>query len=445
MRAARELKKMRQHDSIITTCPRLGAARGGDGASARPRRLRVLLVVESAAGGTGRHVLDLVGGLAARGCEVHLLYSPLRMDSLFAERLTQLVRDTGVTCATIRARSSIHPSDLSAALQVRRYLRKHGPFDLIHGHSSKGGALARLAAVGAGCRAVYTPHGLVTADPSVPLPKRLLYLVMEVALSRLTKRIITVSPEEHRSAARSGLGRRRMSVVPNGVDAGPDVTQAEARRRLGLPEDAVVVGFVGRLVGVKSPHMLIEAFADAAASVPAARLVLIGDGPLMNPIRELAAKLGAADRVLFLGQCDARELYPAFDVFAICSRKEGLPYVVLEAMAAGLPVAATASAGVELLVEAGVNGEVVPRDDTSAFAEALRRLLSDASLRSRYATGARQRAARFTVSRMVEETLAVYRGVVGAGFLQDVVDTDAPPGHFAEPDVDTEGALEVIA
>jgi glycosyltransferase involved in cell wall biosynthesis len=402
------------------------------------RRLRVLLVVEAAGGGTGRHVLDLAGGLAARGCEVHLLYSPVRMDKVFAERIDRLASDAGMTCSALHVRSSIHPSDFAAALRVRRYLRTHGPFEVVHGHSSKGGALARLAAFGTGCPAVYTPHGLVVADPSLPLAKRAIYLAIEWSLSRLTRRIITVSPEEYRSSVRSGLGRRRLVMVPNGVDdAGPAVTRSEARRSLGLTDEAIVVGFVGRLVEAKAPQRIVEAFATVADAAPDARLVIVGDGPLMSRLREVAATHLIDDRVLFLGHCDARDLYTAFDVFAICSRKEGLPYVVLEAMAAGLPVAATATAGVELLVEQGVNGEVVPGDDVAALATALGRLLSDATLRTRYAGSARARAARFTVTVMVDETLAVYRAVIGAGKAH------VPPSAAIDDGLDAPRALEV--
>jgi glycosyltransferase involved in cell wall biosynthesis len=158
-------------------------------------------------------------------------------------------------------------------------------------------------------------------------------------------------------------------------------------------------------------------------------------------LRELTADLGVGDRVLFLGQLDARTAYAAFDVLAICSRKEGLPYVVLEAMAAGLPVAATASAGIELLVEQGVNGEIVGRDDVEAFSEALRRLLSNPALRSRYAGAARERAARFTVSGMVDGTLTVYLDAIGTRT------TTAPAGDTDRDnaEVNPAGALEVIA
>src|SRR5690349_12618706 len=98
-----------------------------------PPPFRVLMVVESAAGGTGRHVLDLSEGLIVRGCDVHLVYSTGRVDRFFLDRLAEI---PGLRRTALRMRTGIHPSDLGAALAVRRYLREHGPFDAVHGHSS---------------------------------------------------------------------------------------------------------------------------------------------------------------------------------------------------------------------------------------------------------------------------------------------------------------------
>src|SRR5437763_3396798 len=150
-------------------------------ANATARRLRVLLVVESSAAGTGRHVMDLAEGLLARDCEVHLIYSARRMDQLFADRLAKL---DSLKCLSLPMRRSIHPGDFGMARAVRRYLRECGPFDLVHGHSSKGGAIARLAAIGTGVPAFYTIHGLVVADPGLARWKRLMYLSIEILLSR---------------------------------------------------------------------------------------------------------------------------------------------------------------------------------------------------------------------------------------------------------------------
>src|SRR5207248_3561891 len=100
-------------------------------------------------------------------------------------------------------------------------------------------------------------------------------------------------------------------------------------------------------------------------------------------LRQQGQRLGIADKIIWLGERDARGVLAGFDVFALSSRKEGLPYVVLEAMAAGLPVVATASAGVEILIESGINGEVVATDDAAAFGRALTKLATDEAYLSR--------------------------------------------------------------
>jgi glycosyltransferase involved in cell wall biosynthesis len=114
------------------------------------------------------------------------------------------------------------------------------------------------------------------------------------------------------------------------------------------------------------------------------------------------------DRILWLGERDARGVLAAMDLFAISSRKEGLPYVVLEALATGLPVVATASSGVEILVESGMNGEVIRRDDVDGFAHALIKLVTDSNLRAQYGAAALRHAGNFTVDAMVQRTIAAY-------------------------------------
>lgn len=391
--------------------------------------MRVLMIVESSSGGTGRHVLDLSEGLLGRGCEVHLVYSPGRIDRQFEERMETL---TGLRRTAMPMHTGIHPRDLGVVRAVRRYMREHGPFDAVHGHSSKGGAVARLASMFTDVPAHYTLHGFIIMDPGLARWKRLFYLGIELVLSRWTRRIIAVSPEEARAAVRFGLGRSRVALVPNGIGPIALVGRAEARRALGIADDALVVGFVGRLVEQKAPHVLLRAFAAAVAAVPTAdwMLVLIGSGPLADELKREAAALGVADRVRMPGARDARGVLAAFDVFALSSRKEGLPYVVLEAMAAGLPVVATSSAGVEVLVGPGENGSVVPADDAPAFASALAALASQEGLRDAYGEASRRRAARFTIDAMVDGTLAAYRSRGQADWSAGPV--PRPPNHAPE-------------
>jgi glycosyltransferase involved in cell wall biosynthesis len=212
------------------------------------------------------------------------------------------------------------------------------------------------------------------------------------------------------------------------------VPRARARDELDLPHNAVVVGFVGRLVEQKAPDVLLRAFARAVRSAPQLRLAVVGAGPLMAAMQELAVELRVAHRVLWLGERDARTVIEAFDVFAISSRKEGLPYVVLEAMAAGMPVVATRSAGVELLVEGGVNGAVVAPGDVAAFGEALAALANDPRRRSSFGEASRQLVAHFSIDAMVEKTLRAYDPPVRRPHHDDPRPCVAQRGLFGPPE-----------
>lgn len=376
---------------------------------------RVLMVVESSAGGTGRHVMDLSEGLILRGWEVHMVYSPQRMDRVFQDRLQHM---EALHHAPVPMRRSIHPADIAAVRAVRRYLRTFGPFDIIHGHSSKGGAVARMAAVGTGVPAFYTLHGLIMTDPAQPRCKRALYRSLERGLSLLSARIITVSPETERAAVNLGLGRSRVLMVPNGIGPMTLTPRAEARKTLGVADDMTVIGFVGRLVHQKAPEVLVNAFARTVQAVPAARLAIVGSGPLEATLRQLSGRLGLSDRILWLGQRDAKNVLAAFDVFAMSSRYEGLPYVLLEAMAAGLPVVATTTSGGELLIQPGVNGTLVQPDDPAALAEELASLISAPQRMASYGRASRQRISEFTVEQMVDRTLSAYLSVVTRNNVQ---------------------------
>ncbi len=385
-----------------------GGRLGGAPRSAAPR-LRVLLIIECSGAGTGRHVMDLSESLIKRECEVHVLYSRGRIDRIFERRLSEI---ESLHYCEVAMETAPHPSDWAALRAIKRYMKTHGPFDLIHGHSSKGGALARLAALGTGVPAFYTPHGFVLLDPQLSRIKWLFYLMVELGLSLWTRRIIAVSPEESRVAARLGLGRTRVITVPNGVGPAKLTPRETARAELGLREENVAIGFVGRLVEQKAPENLVSAFASIVKAAPHARLVIVGGGAMDQHLRNLANNLGIAEKVMMLGERDSRTVLASFDMFALPSRKEGLPYVVLEAMAAGLPVITSDSAGCEILVVPGMNGAVVPTDDVPSLAEALQQLATDPARRKSYGRASLQRVKMFTTELMADRTLAVYAAAV---------------------------------
>lgn len=216
--------------------------------------------------------------------------------------------------------------------------------------------------------------------------------------------------------------RRRVKVIYNGIKAdvyrgaGDASAVRRAKQALGLSPDDIVIGTVGRLCAEKNYRMLIRAFAQVLRIVPSARLVFAGGGELESNLRKCAGEVGADAKIVFLGpRQDVPSLLGAFDIFALSSDSEGASLVLLESMAAGLPVVATAAGGNPELVVDGVTGLLVPRGDADRFARALidlagsdqrRRLLGDA--------GRKRVDEKFSFDRMIDEYVALYRGIAGS-------------------------------
>jgi glycosyltransferase involved in cell wall biosynthesis len=201
-------------------------------------------------------------------------------------------------------------------------------------------------------------------------------------------------------------GREPTGIIPNGVDVGrgfrPEARAAwRSRHGFGLGDYLVVS--VARLEAQKNPLHLIGAFAEGLREVPAAHLLMAGEGALLEPARQLANQAGVAARVHFLGlREDVAELLSACDLFALGSDWEGAPMAVLEAMAAHLPVVATAVGGVPDLVEDAVTGILVPARDRSALGRAMAALERDGERRQRMGAAAAHRAQRFDRTSMID-------------------------------------------
>ncbi|MFB2553889.1 glycosyltransferase [Ensifer soli] len=376
------------------------------------RPLRILEVLEPSGGGSGRHFLDLCRALAARGHHVEAIYSPLRAEPRFVTELEAI--GLARVHAVAMARSP-GPSDLPAFLAIRRILGPQGRFDIVHGHSSKAGALTRLRLPGVkGPGRVYTPHAFRTLDPTLGRGGRLVYGAIEGLLGRFfTGTLIAVSGDEYSHALGLGIPERRLRLVVNGVET-PPVAQAEAiRAALNLPPDAFLFGFVGRLSAQKAPERLIGAFSQVAAIIPQAHLLMVGSGELEPALRRQIAASSAAGRIHLTDTHSGPEAIPTIDALVMPSRYEAMSYVMLEAAAAGKPIVATAIGGASTVIEAGVNGLIVDNsDDLTALASAMKRVAEE-PLRSAMARAAQARRDRWSLDVMVDRTEAVYRALAG--------------------------------
>lgn len=370
--------------------------------------LRVMLVTQASGGGVGRHFLDLAEGLATAGVEVVGVYSPRKIDHSFRERLASPSLPKMIELPMRRA---IHPLDAVDGWKLAKLIETHGPFDIVHGHSSKGGALARLAARWRKVPSIYTPHAFVTLDPSLSPLKRRLYGTIERWLAGSTGKIIAVSHDEEQHAIdQLRIARECLTVVPNGITQPPFPDRASLRAKLGLTDHDVAIGFVGRLAHQKAPDVLLEAMA-LLNDLPQAKLLMVGSGPDEAAVKSQVERLGLSGRVMLLGDVVGIEQFPAFDLFCLSSRYEGMPYVLLEALAAGLPMVATRVGGVSMTVEHQQNGLIVEPDRPAELAAALRTLITDGAMRQTFAQESLARAERFTQRAMVEATIALYQQV----------------------------------
>lgn len=306
---------------------------------------------------------------------------------------------------------SVAASDPAALLgggaAAGRWARAGGAA-LLHGHGLRLAPLFAAAARAGGLPLVITLHNLVPARLSLPAR-----VVLCAALGA-ARRVIAVSEAVARSA-RPVLGDARLVVIPNGVDLarfapGALPGRAPARRSLGLDDDAAVVLCLARLSPEKDVGNFLEAAALVAPRIDA-RFLVAGDGPLMPTLRTQIVLLGLEGRATLLGRReDVPALLAASDLFCLPSREEGLSLAALEAMAAGLPVAATDVGGMGEAVEHGATGLLVPPRDPAALSIALRDLLADPARAQTMGAAGRARAeSHFTLSGMLEATRALYR------------------------------------
>jgi glycosyltransferase involved in cell wall biosynthesis len=252
-------------------------------------------------------------------------------------------------------------------------------------------------------------------DPTRGRVSRNFYRGIEVLLSRVaTDALIAVSGAEYQHALSIGIPEEKLHLVVNGIVPTPPLTRAEASQKLGIDPDRFTFGFVGRLSHQKAPERLVEAFAQAADAMPGAQLVMLGHGDGKSALLDLIAARNLSDRIFVRSGLPGALMMSAFDALVMPSRYEAMPYVLIEGLAANLPIIVTEVGGVEEAVADGVNGIILPNvDDPEPMAGALRSVFGDAQATARMAMASGERFGRFTADAMVDRTEAVYRSVLG--------------------------------
>lgn len=324
--------------------------------------------------------------LASEGHEVIELGRRPGIDLAVARRLGRLLRDRGIDLVHAHQYTPFFYAALSRSLPPRSAWRAHPPL-------------------------LFTEHGRHDPDPR----KRSHLLANRLLLGR-HDRVTGVGEFVKRALVRNeGLSDRRIEVVYNGIDPEcfpprDDASIAAARRRLGLDRDTPALMQVARFHRVKDHETSVRAVAELTKRGRDFTMVYVGDGETREAMERLANELGVAGRCRFVGvRRDVREILPAAEVFLLSSVSEGVSVTLLEAMATGVPIAATDVGGNREVVAHGESGLLSPRGDASSLAGNLETMLEDAPLRQRMAEAGRRRLhARFTQRQMHDRYAELY-------------------------------------
>jgi glycosyltransferase involved in cell wall biosynthesis/GT2 family glycosyltransferase len=311
--------------------------------------------------------------------------------------------------------------DLTALVQLARLMRRER-FDIVHTHSSKAGILGRVAARLAGVPQVtHTVHGWGFHE-HMPAALRRFYIALEKIMRSWTRPLVSVSNRTTRIGLESGIGtpdsyRLIRSGIPTARFHPDPISREEVRRRLGVEPGGVLLGSVGRLSPQKNPMDFVRAAESLAPGRDHLRFVYVGDGPMREEVEEAVERAGLGGRLALLGiRDDVPDLLRAMDLFTLTSLWEGLPRVVLQALATGVPVVAYDTAGIEEAVREGENGHLVPPGDIEGLVDRLEHLVDDSALRARVsaeASGGFDHS--FTEDAMIRDLELLYDELTGIG------------------------------
>ncbi len=368
--------------------------------------LNILHVFRAPVGGLFRHVLDLAAEQIARGHRVGLIADSNTGGARAAELLRQLEPSLALGLSRIPMRRHANPGDMAVLAHVMRRVAQNGA-DIVHGHGAKGGAYARLTCNRPSAVRAYTPHGGSLLFGHGTLAGKI-YLNTEKLLM-LRGDLFLFESRYSEQIFRSKIGNPRglVRVVHNGVSRKEFVAVETC-------PDASDLVFMGELRPVKGIDVLIEAIAQIRRSGRNVTATLVGDGPDRDALQAQVAQLALTDVVKFLPAMPARQAQAFGRIMVVPSRAESLPYVVLEAAAAAVPMIATRVGGIPEIY-GPLSDRLVTPEDSDALARAITAALDQpAAVRETARALQQQVAASFTVDSMVDGVLSAYDTALAA-------------------------------
>ena len=371
------------------------------------KTLRIVHVTRTPVGGIFRHILDVASGQAARGHNVGIVCDSTTGGARAEAALAAIAPQMKLGVSRFAMQRELGPADVTGFVHVSRHLASLNP-DVLHGHGAKGGAFVRLMSAPAAIR-VYTPHGGSLHYGRHTL-RGIVYGAIERLLSLRTELFLFESAFARKAyEAMVGAPRGIVRVVPNGISA------AEMSPVAPEPGAANLLS-VGEFRHIKGTDVLIDALAELHRSGRRVSLAIAGDGEESQALRDQVARLGLTDTVRFLGHTPARQAFAHGRLLVVPSRADSLPYVVIEAGGAGIPIIASRVGGLPELL--GPDANMVPPEDPARLARAIASALDDPAGMRLGADRLRESVRTlFSQDAMVEGVLAGYGEAIKAKFM----------------------------
>lgn len=364
-------------------------------------KIKIMHVVQGANGGVERYIQMLLKKIDDIKYE-NILVCSLDYDIDRYEGIICGIEQVDM-CREIKVKT-----DFKAVLSVRRIIKKYNP-DIVYAHSSKAGAVARIANIGLKSKCIYNPHGWAFNMRGCSQEKIKAYVLIEKVLSHFCSKIIAISDYEKESAIRNNIcAENKINVIYNGIDT-DEYTEKEnktqkdfIRNECKILENSFVIGCVGRLSEQKAPDVFVKAAHLIKREIHNAYFLMVGDGEQRQEIEELIKELELENCVYITGWVDNPIDYiERFNIAMLLSRWEGFGLVLPEYMLAGKPIVATDVDAISYVV--GDAGRLVDVDDHKAASEAVISLYKDKKFREKYIEKGKERLKLFDAQRMADE------------------------------------------
>jgi len=376
------------------------------------KKIKILQIITlSEWGGVQRVCFDLIKNLDKKKFQVEVACKP---GGILIEKLKEIeIRVYSINSF----RRGIFPiNDFKTLISLYRLIKKR-KYDIVHCHSTKAGVLGRTAARLAGVKKIYfTVHGWgFYNEGEYSWIKRIIEFLEKIT-AKCSTRIICVSENDKKEGIKRKIAEKdKFLVIKNGIDWKVEGSKEKTRGKLGLKEDEIAFGMIGRLVYQKNPLMFLRTAKEIIKIYQKAKFILIGGGSLFQECQNFIKKNRLENNIFLLGKKlpdEIRELLLGFDVFVLTSKYEGLPLTIIEAMFAGLPIIATNVGGVSELIEDGKNGFLVNLNSIEELVQKMIYFIENPKERKEMGKKSQKVAEEnFTLDKMIKKYESLYNNI----------------------------------